>query len=185
MRDRIAELEEGVRRRQFSIDRLEAVAAMVGLLQDCRVSPNLRFGGPAPGGKNADHLPFVAADPEFVAHLQPGELLRRADPHDHFVLAPFKSAALDDFEFVTDMKSGRLDASDGHIGVRAARSFGQVDDDEQFRGGQRALGSAREARRIGDHAGFIAPEAAGPFRCPPRCAERWPRPEPPKPPSLS
>ena len=140
-RERILELLERARRIQPDGDGLERIAAIVGVLQYLGVGPDFRFRRAAVGRKNAHHRPFVTAHFDGGTDVQSGKFLGRAAPDDDFVLAPLEHPALDDFQIVAHQQRRGFHAAQRDVGVRAGGAFGQVNDDEQFRGRERALGA--------------------------------------------
>ena len=105
-------LEAGERRGrlQQGMHRLEGVAAPVGRLQDAGVAPDLRLGEAAAVAEDAHHGPLVLAPAQGAAEVEPGELLRRAAPHDDLVPPRLELAAGEDLEALAHHEGRRLHA---------------------------------------------------------------------------
>src|ERR1051326_7527209 len=87
---------------------LEGVTAMVRVLKDGGIGPNLGLGHSTSGVEDASHFPLKASELNFVSHFETGKFLRGTAAHDDFILAPVEHFALDDFD-VSDLKGSGFD----------------------------------------------------------------------------
>jgi hypothetical protein len=59
--------------------------------------------------------------------------------HDHLVAAPLKGTPFDDLEVVPHFEGGGLDPAERHVGIGAGGPLGEIENDEELRGGEGAI----------------------------------------------
>ena len=116
---------------------------------------------PAPGGKQADDVPFGFAQLEGLAHVEAGELPRCGHARDYFIASAFKHPPLRDLHVAAHSGGCGFDAAKGDVGVGAGGALGHIDDHEQFRGSHRGAILPRHTGSVFDDPGFLPPDTAG------------------------
>jgi hypothetical protein len=109
---------------------LECGASSVSRLQHLAIGPDLRLGGASFGSKHAYNWPFVAANLDGVADIEPGELPGGARSHNYFVFTRLKTPALHDLKFLTNAERGWFHSAKRNIRIGARTAFRQIDDHE-------------------------------------------------------
>src|SRR6185436_16275914 len=123
---------------------------------DRRIGPQLGFSRSAAAGKNADDVPHILADPKLMSDVEALEGAGGTGSDDDLTPAGLEFSAFDDFDVATNGQGGGADATERNVGIGLRRTFGEVDDDEELAGSERAIVRAGESGRIGDHTNIVA-----------------------------